>query len=493
MEIYTADDLLYFPAKSQKGRIDTYSHYERLFLGEHYDAFNISTPEFGTNYSLLRYITANFAGLISKLSADMLFEEFPTITLGKKGDTDFFDAMMLQNRLKPQIYESGLEQSYNGDVVFRIRAENNQLIIEDINPAFYFPEINEDNVRAEPTAHTLAWKIKLAGNNLTTGRQRWAIFKERHMKGKIVNELWEIEENGKIVGQLDIDAWMTQADGTPYPKEVETNVDDFLVVHIPNYRTNSRYFGISDYKDLTSLMFAVNNRITKVDNILDKHGDPILAVPAGVLDETGAVKRQAFGVIEVDSTEAGGGKPEYIVWDAKLESAFSEIDKLVDFLMMFSESSPTLFGLDKGGFAESGRALKFRLLRTLAKKHRKQLYYDVGLHDLFYTAQKFAKKNKLQCGDVKMTKEPQMPIIKWQDGVINDALEQLEIEERRVEAGFSTKADAIASLDGLSEDEALKKAQEVQKEKQASMPDFSTKPQIIDPSKQGGNQNNNAQ
>ena len=82
-------------------------------------------------------------------------------------------------------------------------------------------------------------------------------------------------------------------------------------------------------------------------------------------------------------------------------------------LFLFSETSPSAYGLDKGGVAESGRALKFRLLRTIAKKHRKQLYYDDGLKELLTTAQEFAKANGLTCDDVKVKRKPQKIMISF--------------------------------------------------------------------------------
>lgn len=458
---------------SDKVRIRNYHLYNKIFEGEHYEAFNYISNDFRKDYSFLRYITANFGGLLSRLSADMLFEEFPSFNYGKDGDADFMDAFFLQNRLKIQLYESGLEQSYNGDVVFRIRSKGGQVLIEDISPACYFPEINENNVREEPEVQSLYYKVKLAGYG-----DRRALWKEKHYKGTIVNELYEIDEQDNIVSELAFDAYMKNKDGDPLPKEIDTKIDDFLVFHIPNFRNNTRFYGLSDYKDILSLMFAVNNRYTKIDNILDLHGDPILAVPKGVLDDEGKVSKKAFGVIEVDSMEAGGGMPQYIVWDAKLESAFMEIDKMVELLMMMSETSPAMFGLDKGGQAESGRALKFKLLRTIAKKHRKELYYDAVLKEMLYTAQKFAKANDLQAGQAKITKEPVMPVIQWKDGVINDPLEQLEYEERMIDNGFETYEDAISTLHGLTQDEARDKYTAIQKEKDARRPQFTTSPVI---------------
>lgn len=461
-----------FPPNSRdKSRLADYEQYQKIFLGEHYDIFGHLSKDLKKDYKALQYLTANFGGLISRLSADMLFEEFPTITL-PKGDMDFFSEMMDENHLEMQIYESGLEQSYNGDVIFRMRADNGNLVIEDINPAFWFPEINEGNVRAEPTAHRLAWKVKVN----VDGKVVDALFVERHTKGKIEYKLYQMESE-KIVGELDVSAYMTGKDGNPLQPEVETKVDDFLIVHIPNYRINTRYFGISDYKDLLSLIFAINKRLTNIDIILDKHGEPILAVPQGVLDDSGKIPSKKFGMIEIVSGQGGEAqKPEYIVWDAKLESAFSQIEKMVEFLMMFSDTNPAILGLDTGGVAESGRALKYRLLRTLAKKHRKELYYDIGLKRLFYTAQKFAKANNLKCGGKTMQGEAVKPLIQWQDGIINDALETLEYEERRLEAGLTTKVDAIATLDSIKIEEAEDKLKKINKEKEEMAPKFTANP-----------------
>jgi hypothetical protein len=461
-----------YPSNELSNRISQYNLYEKIFLGEHFDAFKqISPKEVSQAYSNLRYVACNFGKMMSMLSADMLFEEFPKITYEGK-TSDFHDAMMQSNNFHIQLYESGAEQSYFGDVVLRMRAKNGQIILEDVQPHSYDVEVNPMNVRAEPTAHIFQWKVTLPISN---GRKNEALFKEIHRKGSIEYELWQLD-NGEMSIKLNVGDYFKTDDGKPHPEVVKTNIDDFLVVHIPNYRTNTRIWGISDYKDLINLFFAINNRMTRVDNILDAHGEPILAVPDGVLDDEGKVRREAFGVIEVNNMEAGGQMPQYIVWDAKLESAFDEIDRLVDFLFMFSDMSPSLFGRDKDGQAESGRALKYRLLRTLAKKHRKELYYDANLKRFLTTAQKFALANGLSANGIKMTGKVVEPTIKWQDGIINDALEQIEIEERKLDSGLTTKAESIAVLDGITEDEAQVKLEKVKKEQAENKPTFTASP-----------------
>lgn len=463
-----------YPSKELSDRISRYNLYEKIFLGEHFDAFKqISPKEVSEAFTRLKYVACNFGKMMSMLSADMLFEEFPKFTV-PGGDTEFMGAMLDGNSFNTQLYESGAEQSYFGDVVLRMRAKDGELVLEDVQPHSYDVEVNPLNVRAEPTAHIFQWQVELPG---VAGKSRKALFQEIHRKGKIEYKLWELDQGEKTI-ELDVGQYFKTDDGKPHPSEVKTNIDDFLVVHILNYRTNTRIWGISDYKDLMSLFYAINNRITRVDSILDAHGEPILAVPDGVLDEKGGVRREAFGVIEVSNMEAGGSMPQYIVWDAKLESAFDEIDRLVDFLFMFSDMSPALFGRDKDGQAESGRALKYRLLRTLAKKHRKELYYDANLKRFFYNAQKFAKANNLSIKGTKLSGKPVEPVIKWQDGIINDALEQIEVEERKLDAGLTTKAESIAVLDGITEEEAEEKLKKVKKEQAENRPSFTASPVI---------------
>lgn len=454
-------------------RIQDYQVFEKIFKGEHFEAFKIKAPQIVKDYEALRYVATNFGGMISKLAADMLFEEFPKISVPSVKGNAFIEAMMFANKLRTQLYECALETSYRGDGLFRIRSKDGKLLVEDINPEVYFPEYNQGNVRDEVKAHVLQWKMKIAGRKTKEGKDVWAIFKEIHRKGEVENQLFEINESGQFIAQLDVKAYLG------IDALVSTGVDDFLIFHIPNYRVNSGYFGISDYADLMSLLFAINNRVTKTDNILDKHGDPILAVPPGVLDEDGKVKKESFGVIEVDTSEAGGGKPEYIVWDAKLESAFKHIDMLVNHLFLTSETSFAAFGMDKGGGSaqvESGKALKFKLLRTLAKKHRKQLYFDDAMKSMFYVAMSFAQANSLECAGVKMVGKVEVPQIEWKDGIVNDDSEQLDQEVIKLENGLTTTKDAISRLEGISDKEAEAKVAEIKKEQDEKAPKFAAAP-----------------
>ncbi|MBC8552221.1 MAG: phage portal protein, partial [Candidatus Brocadiales bacterium] len=380
-----AQNTLKFPYPDHKDRLAQYEHYENLFKGNHFDAFaiKVDNEQYGKIYRKLRYIAVNFAGLLSKVMADFLFSEPPTFK-ADDGDQEFIDALVQENGLNVQNYESALSNSFEGDAVYKLRIGKRNagdkkptIIIEDIQPKIYFPHTESMNVRANPEKEEIAYLFE-------HGSKKY-LYQEIQTPGLIEYKVF-LMNGDEIAAEVD-----PKEVGLDLPESEKTLIDRNLIIHVPNWKTGSSRFGISDYFDLETLFYAINNRITKIDNILDKHSDPILAIPEGILDEDGSVKRESLNMIEVpDGSTGKQGKPEYIVWNANLDSAIEEIDKLIEFLFMISETSPDILGMGKG-ISDSGRALKLKLIRTMAKAQRKRLYYDKGLKEVLYIAQLLAK------------------------------------------------------------------------------------------------------
>ncbi len=453
-----------FPKRVDQARIDGYTHYDQIYDGNQYDAFKIRRPKdlpMGTSMEQvkIRYIVANFGGLMSRVMADMLFSEPLTIDLNTSENQNYVDGISEQNSLQSQLYESALVNSRRGDTTFKLRIgkmhpddDASTIIIEEFPSSIYFPTLSQDMTRNRPTEDIIATVFQR--NNVTYLR------KEIHTPGLITTEVYNYNANERkvIPGQLNPEDF-------GFKSKEETRVNRSLIFHIPNVRDGSGFWGTSDYKDLESLMYALNNRLSSVDKILDKHGDPILAVPPGVIDEEGKVRKEALGMYEVDNENPGFNKPEYIVWDANMEAAFKQVDKLMALLFMFSEISPSSSSGDdgQGGLVESGRALKFKLLATIRKKNRKKMYYDQAIKDMLTLAQDLGKAWAVSINGVTISKS-ERPALNWPDGVINDEVEQVDIEVNRVDAGLSSRADSISRLDGISPDDAKKKVKEIDAE-----------------------------
>lgn len=462
----STENPLMWPKMADRPRLSQYEHNDQLYSGQHYKAFAIKADKgFTERYAMLRYVAANFAKLISTVMADSMFGDGVTFDTKDQQNQKFLTGMLEDNHFVAQLYESELGNSRRGDTVFKIRIgqrENNPsapstVIIEEISPAIYFPTLDASVARFTAKEDVLIWQFTQNG--------RTYLHKEIHRPGYIFHEIYRYNPDTQL-----IEATENVVDFGYQPVE-DTKVQHSLIFHIPNFRDGS-YFGTSDYMDLESLFFALNNRITKVDNILDKHSDPILAVPPGVLDENGQVRKEALNMFEVDNENPGFNKPEYIVWNANLEWAFKEIDKLVDFLYLFSSISPGSVGYTSdqaGGQAQSGRALRFQLISTLRKRSQKIIYYDIAIKEMLEVAMELAKAWNIQIDGVSV-KSPEKPDIKWGDGVLNDETEQTDIEVKRVEAGLSSRADSISRLDNIAPDDAKSKVKEIDAESAINVP-----------------------
>lgn len=460
---------LIFPKQADKARIQKYDHFDQLYYGQHYEAFAIKgEKDFTDRYNRLRYIVANFARLASSTVADMLFGESVTPDYKDDKNQNFSNAFSKENQLVTQLYESALANSRRGDDLFKLRigprnpinpAAKSTVIAEQLTPAIYFPELDQTGTRNLPNKDVLAMTFRANGDDY--------LHKEIHIPGYIFHEIYRYDPRaGKIIAEVSPTDF-------GYPRSEITGIERSLIFHIPNVRSGSGFWGDSDYMDMDSLFFAINNRLTKTDNILDKHSDPILAVPPGVIDEEGKVKKEALGMFEVDNENPGFNKPEYIVWNANLDAAFKELDKLVELLFLLSEISAAGTSIDKGGVAESGRALKFKLLSTIRKRNRKIRYYNQVIEDMLQTAAQLAMYHNISVDGFKPSSD-ERPNIKWGDGVINDEVEMVDIAVKRVEAGLSSKADEIARLDDISIEEAKKKAKEIDDENTPKVPEITS-------------------
>jgi hypothetical protein len=499
-----------FPDPASVARLQRYKTNDLLWDAQHVDAFlglgkHLQLKDPNLKY---RWITANFAGLVSKVAADLLFGEPVTFKMPTADDDDdpakpeqsddakigedesgatvtpgnidvddprqnFIDELVHQNQLVTQCYESALGNSRHGDAVFKIRIgylepgdTKTTVIIEDINPAIYFPELDVNNARAKPAKKTLAWIV-----TGTDGKKY--LRKEIHTPGLITNEAW-LMEGDLIKKKADLSVLGIQ-DLEDYQ---ETRVNKTLVVHVPNWRDGSRYFGYDDYSDIVSIMFALDNRLTRMDQTLDKHANPILTVPEGVLDESGNVRRQDLEMFEIPANIGGAGQtpgPQYITWDASLDAAYKQIDKLVEMLYLFSEVTPDVFGMGTGEV--TGRALRLKLLRTVAKISRKRNYYDHALKEVLYTAQLLAQAHSVGVGakrDIMFEGDPEVPAIEWQDGLPIDSYEAAQEEALRLESGTTSQKAAIMRLDGVDEPTALEVIEEIKAEENAPIPSIGT-------------------
>ncbi|HOF90076.1 MAG TPA: phage portal protein [Armatimonadota bacterium] len=404
-------------------RWSDYRRYEQLFEGRHEEAFNLPAA---SARRLQRYLVCNVAGVVSKTCADILFGESPRFVTCEAAAGEAVARLARGTDLRVVGYEAALAASFRGDAVLKVRWTEAGARIEEVPAGLYLPELDPDDVRGVRRV-TLAWLRQAEGKTY--------LRREVHEPGLVRNLLHEVESNGYALKEPVALARLYGADAPP--EEAETGLPAIPVIHLPNYRTGSRFWGYSDYLGLESLFAALNERLSQVSEVLRKHAAPRLAVPQDYIRPDGTVALEDLEVIPFDPQFRP--RPEYLTWDAHLSAAFTEIDRLLEMILLVSESAPAMFGLEKYGIAESGRALKYRLLRTLAKIARKRAYFAAGLRQALYLA---------QCCEVLHGARytPEYPEVEWNDGLPNDPQESASIEQTLLAAGATSLRGSLERL-----------------------------------------------
>jgi hypothetical protein len=324
--------------------------------------------------------------------------------------------------------------------------------------------VSPDN-RKEVLYHVLAWEVRRPSESIIETIRAAATERpsedrflrvQIHERGRIENRVYRLGNAGQIGPQVALSAW----DNTI--SEVQnTNVDDFLVVHIPNLQTTKSIFGLDDYRDIYSLVEGMAIRLAQNDHILDKHADPSMAGP--------------INAVQVDDqgnyTFVGGGRyfpvgddetpPGYITWDGNLVASFEQMDRMLQSFYIVSETSPAAFGQMDRVYAESGTALRRLMMVPLAKVNRTRLFVDPRLKRVIRIAADLERLNGVR------TPELHDIDIEWHDGLPEDPREQAEIEQLRMAAGNSSVYSSIGRLDGGTEASIMDELDRIREEQAA--------------------------
>lgn len=457
-----------FPPEGHMKRINRYTENKQLFKGEHFDLF-----ENHQRYpSEDLYISTNLAGMICKKSADFLFGDSPTFSAGKEDDSpeqEALDRWVGQNDLNMRLQQSATGNAFRGDSFFKIRWGQKwngkvpeafdpfRVIIEPQNPKYVFPETSEGD-SSQIVGYHIAVPMKVEG----TGDQEGILKVESHYPNEIIYQDYRMQP--MLTKGTEVIEWKIYSPVKNSYERVETDVPFPMVVHVPNYATDDSWEGIDDLTEHKSMFDELNRRLSAIGQILDKHADPAIAVPTGVLgeDENG---NPTF-VVGRDKVFETMGKddvvPQYITWNGQLQSAFEEVDRITEMILVNAEIPAVALGKgDSGTSGSSGLAIKFRMNSLLSKINRKRQFYDKALKEIFMICQlvedvKLGNKKGYEFFDVK---------VQFKDGLPTDEAEQANIMNIRTggKATLSQKT-ALMRQDGLSEEQAEKEIERMEAE-----------------------------
>jgi hypothetical protein len=434
------------------------------------------------------FIVDNKAQLINKASADLLLGKRLSVKWKEEDGVaeeldQWLEQLITRNKYLTAMYEAAIRNSSLGDQFYEAYMEDGLVKFRYINP--YWVDI--DHQGFEVNYYEIAWEFE--EDPLPQAEREVRLFarrrkteyaqKKTHYPGFIMKELYVREgrswkpvaygsypENMIEVERalrsphmqtfLEFDPWDPERNReSEDPRRIMviveyTGVDEPLLIHWPNYRMFDVY-GVSDTGMIESLQNAMNNRETQLNDVLDKHADPSMYGDASFLDEYGNLTMSGGGS-RYFPVDAQGTPPGYLVWDSHLQESQDEIKRLYEAICMNTEISPALLGKDEGGI-ESGRALMYKLIRSLAMKTRKEAYMNQAIVDMIRIGQKL----RAVWGEATEDNPPQIeaaPRTDWEDEIyepnievqsalptdVRDIIEQVT---KLVIGGVLTKATAL--------------------------------------------------
>jgi hypothetical protein len=219
--------------------------------------------------------------------------------------------------------------------------------------------------------HVLATKFKV--------KELGYLKVEIHSKNDIQHRIYELKESVahktcQLGKRMPFELFAEQFPGI---LEIETHgMGEFLVIPISNIRTSKDVYGKSSYNEAAkSIAKKLIDRYNQIDRVLDKHSDPNMIGPKGMMELNPITHKPMF---------RGGGRYfgyqhdpnmtppriEYVTWDGNLVPAETAIQRQIGDLFNELELPPVAMASKLEGAVVSGTAYRLMLTPLLAKVGR---------------------------------------------------------------------------------------------------------------------------
>lgn len=442
-------------------RLKAYRFYEQLYRSEHHSAFadRVNQSLYKMGGDKLTFLALDYPRTIVNVPANLLVGLSPVISYTEPALNDALKRVMTRSKFETVELEVAQGVGFRGDGVMEARIGSKGVVIEP-KPAYsYFPQLNPDNCR-DVLSEQLAWERIWQGDKI--------LRIDHYLPGEIVREAYRLGNGGKVGrpysgSELEAILGGPQVLSTGLISQHPINT----LVHVPNYRGDNSFFGESDLGGgLPTLFEEVDERLSQISRILDKHADPKMTGPKLNVSPDGVAKMLELGYIEVGPNHEA---PSYLTWDAQLIAAFSHYKACCDEIFRHSEISPALAGFVQGARYDSGRAYRMMLAPTLAKVSRKRIYLDPALKEILRIAV------AMELGANLDGIEP--PNVRWRDGLPKDTAQDSQTENNRIASKTSSRLSSIRRLDDCDEATALAELERIRRE-QSEFGDIEMPPQI---------------
>jgi len=418
-----------YPNAKDSQRILQESFYEKLLLNQSVGNYEWTEVN-GKRTKVPKDPIVPIPQTIADISADLLLGEFPTIILPEDRQEEF-DAWASESDLGTKLLEGATYVSAIGTIFSSMMKLDNE-VIYDLKPGNQVTW-SEEFGKVTNVKIILGTSKTKSGNDIIYEIQEWSLPNStliiEHYNAKVRISDHEVQD----VALID-EPQMPGLDFIPIAKWINVGVMGQL---------NGR----SDYAGKSQLFSEIDNRIDQNNDVLQENAEPWKAVPAGILNQDGQLNRANYTSKMFEKTMGGQADNgvDIMTWDGQLGAAFDQIEMMIDMTFFTSRISNPISGrLKNGSGSDSGKALKWQSVSTIAMKQRKEKYANTFIRNFINQWSKLTGE-EIEKQDIK---------IQWQDGLPIDEEEETTNVVAQVNAGLMSRETAIEKLQELSTDDA---------------------------------------
>ena len=309
---------------------------------------------FGDNFGFEKFARCtrilNYPRLLTMKTIDMVMGEPPVISAQSKDDLiDKIKNIKATSGFICALKQGLIDYSRYGAMLLRVfKDEKGKAKVTAWDPQEWVPVFYDDGTN-RIHYNVLGW--------VTAGKLKVQIHDTED--GSYEERVYEFSENDMLIGKL----LSTKTYNTTGKK---------LLFAVTNTPTTSNPLGTDDYAVINGLLQKAIERMMAILRVLDEHADPSMTGPHSLLSkaESGETVFHTSKYYAVGNEEQ---KPEYLVWEANLESSFQALQVLLDQIYILSEMGPAFIGASGGtGNVVSGTAMRYKMISPLEKARRIQ-------------------------------------------------------------------------------------------------------------------------
>lgn len=416
-------------------RIAYYEHFTKVYAGEFEDIWgsDLNTEE------RKRYIPVNYGKKVAVFIKRLLLNNKPRFTVQDDDIQAYLESLLFDTDFIESLTEGVINAQILGETVLRTSyrplhedSMENMPVIEFIHPKHYHPVFSQWDSR-RPKHNRLIFTSK--DEQGTTYRREevdsYNVWNERYlMKRKEDAEFILIKEN-----------------------EIRHDCG-FLVQPVRIDALPGDFWGRSILEDIEQILRQVSFLTTQIAEVLRKHMKPKLALPASIFDsmsEEGQSRTDLEGnkyfyigskeIYRWDPQDDNGMKPEYIVWDAKLDVAMEFEKALRLTLSILSDMPMDVFKGSDTTQPASGTALKIARSVTIDRAQEIAQYFKKAIERALYQAQVL----EIELGTKLNGKKAEWVQVDFIVDVPQDA-DEVRLEMDKLEKGVQSKGTTIQHI-----------------------------------------------